>query len=194
MKIGLYFGSFNPIHVGHLIIAEAMRSALLLDKVWFVVSPHNPLKVKQSLAHEHDRYEMVRLAIGDNPYFQVSDIEFRLPQPSYTIDTLQVLSASRPADTFTLLMGEDNLRSLPKWKNYEALLEYYSIAYYPRIEIAVADAPLVKAKKVIRVDACNLDISSSYIRGLLASGKSIKYMVPDDALKYLYEKRLYGVS
>ena len=194
MKIGLYFGSFNPIHIGHLIIAEAMRDALQLDKVWFVVSPHNPLKSKASLAHEHDRYEMVRLAVDDNPYFQVSDIEFRLPQPNYTIDTLRIITEKRPNDEFVLIMGEDNLRSIHRWKNYQSLLELYSIAYYPRAHEQSNDYKIEGAKSIIRVNAINLDISSSYIRKALSLKRSIKYMVPVAAVNYIINNRLYNLS
>src|SRR5688572_11589920 len=123
MKIGLYFGSFNPIHIGHLIIANTMAENTDLEKVWFIVSPQNPFKKQADLLHEFDRYDMVKLAIADNTMLEVSDVEFSLPKPSYTIDTLYFLREKYPQHQFVLIIGEDNLSNFPKWKNYQTILD-----------------------------------------------------------------------
>ncbi len=132
MKIGLFFGSFNPIHVGHLVIAHTMASHTDLQQVWLVISPHNPHKKKQSLLHEFDRYDMVEKAIYDNPLLKACDIEFHLPQPNYTIDTLAHLQEKYPQHQFSLIMGSDNLVNFASWKNYDKILEYYHLYVYPR--------------------------------------------------------------
>ena len=132
MKVGLFFGSFNPIHTGHLIIANVMIESTDIQKVWFVVSPQNPLKKSKSLLHEFDRLDMVRAAAYDNYNLDVSDVEFNLPRPSYTIDTLVYLSEKHPDNEFVLIIGEDNLKSFPKWKNFESILKNYSLYVYPR--------------------------------------------------------------
>ncbi|HOJ91488.1 MAG TPA: nicotinate (nicotinamide) nucleotide adenylyltransferase [Saprospiraceae bacterium] len=132
MKIGLFFGSFNPIHNGHLIIAQHLLNYSAIEKLWFIVSPHNPLKEKASLAKDRERLHLVRLAIDENPDMRASDIEFNLPQPSYTIDTMAFLTEKYPQHEFSLIMGGDNLVSLPKWKNYELLISKYPILIYKR--------------------------------------------------------------
>jgi nicotinate-nucleotide adenylyltransferase len=132
MKIGLFFGSFNPIHVGHLIIANYMATQTDLEKVWLVVSPHNPLKPKKTLARDHDRLHLVRLGIGDNPRLEASNVEFGLPKPSYTIDTLTFLREKYPQHEFSLIMGGDNIATLHLWKNYEQILAHYDIYVYQR--------------------------------------------------------------
>lgn len=190
MKIGLFFGSFNPIHTGHLIIANFILENSGLKQIWFVVSPHNPLKEKKSLLNQHDRLYLVRLAIEDNPKFKASDIEFSLPQPSYTIDTLTYLAEKFPQHEFALIMGSDNLATIDKWKNYEQLLERYHIYAYQRRDstkskfhdyqnIHVLDTPLI-------------DISATQIRIMLKEKKSIRYLVPDKVMEYLTGSAYYS--
>lgn len=189
MKIGLFFGSFNPVHVGHLIIANHMATQTDLQKVWLVVSPQNPLKPKKTLARDQDRLHLVRLGIGDNPRVEASNIEFGLPQPSYTIDTLAVLKEKYPQHEFALIMGGDNIASLHLWKNYEQILAGYDIYVYkrPAYELgALADHPRIKV-----CEAPLLDISATYIRECLKEGKSIRYLVPDAVWEYLESGKLY---
>ncbi|MEM0995126.1 MAG: nicotinate (nicotinamide) nucleotide adenylyltransferase, partial [Bacteroidota bacterium] len=175
-KIGLFFGSFNPIHVGHLVIANFMATQTHLDQVWLVVSPQNPLKTKKSLAKDHDRLNLVRLATEDNPMLRVSDIEFNLPKPSYTIDTLTFLQEKYPNEQFALIMGGDNLASLHKWKNYERLLDDYDIYVYQRPNYALGE--LIEHDHVHIMEAPLMQISASYIRRCIAEKKSIRYLVP----------------
>lgn len=183
MKIGLFFGSFNPIHVGHLIIANHMATHTDLDKVWLVVSPQNPLKPKKTLARDHDRLHLVRLGIGDNPKIEASNVEFSLPKPSYTIDTLTFLKEKYPNHTFALIMGGDNIATLHLWKNYEQILAHYDIYVYkrPNYELgALATHPRVRI-----CEAPLLDISATYLRECLREGKSIRYLVPDSVFEEL---------
>ncbi len=189
MKVGLFFGSFNPIHIGHLIIANSMLEFSGLDSVWFVVSPHNPHKKKSTLLHEFDRLEMVRLAIADNPKLQVSDIEFNLPQPSYTIDTLAYISEKYPQHEFSLIMGEDNLQHFHKWKNHLKILEYHSILLYSRPNSVKTEWH--KHPKIKFVNAPLIDISATYLRYCIRSEKSIKYMVHDDVANMIKFKKYY---
>jgi len=191
MKIGLFFGSFNPIHVGHLIIAESMRENTDIHQIWFVVSPHNPLKQKSGLLHAFDRLDMVGLAVSDNPYFRVSDIELHLPEPTYTIDTLTHLSAKYPQHEFKLIIGGDNLEHFHKWKNYQAILEYYELLVYPRPHTKPNE--LFSHPKVTLVDAPLLDISATFIRKQLQKGKSVKYLLHPDVESYIRLKKLYGI-
>lgn len=183
MKIGLFFGSFNPIHVGHLIIANHMATHTDLDKVWLVVSPQNPLKPKKTLARDHDRLHLVRLGIGDNPKIEASNVEFSLPKPSYTIDTLTFLKEKYPNHTFALIMGGDNIATLHLWKNYEQILANYDIYVYKRPNYdlgALATHPRVRI-----CEAPLLDISATYVRECLREGKSIRYLVPDSVFEEL---------
>ncbi|PWJ36064.1 nicotinate (nicotinamide) nucleotide adenylyltransferase [Sediminitomix flava] len=189
MKVGLFFGSFNPIHVGHLIIANRMAESQEVDQVWFVVSPQNPFKKKKSLAHEFDRLDMVRLAISDNPLFNVSDIEFRMPRPSFTVDTLTYLSEKYPSYDFKLIVGEDNLEHFPKWKNYETVLDEYGLLVYPRPNSNASD--LVKHPNVKFIEAPLVDISATYIRKSIAEGLSLRYMVHEEVINYIESKKLY---
>ncbi len=189
MKIGLFFGSFNPIHIGHLIIANYMATQTDLNKVWLVVSPHNPLKVKASLARDYDRLHLVRLGIGDNPLLEASAVEFGLPRPSYTVDTLTYLWEKYPDRDFALIMGGDNLATLHLWKNYEVLLERCDIYVYRRPSVELG--PIAQHPRVRICAAPLLDISSTYIRECLRTGKSVRYLVPDAVLEYLEGSRLY---
>lgn len=189
MKIGLFFGSFNPIHVGHLIIANYMATQTDLEQVWLVVSPQNPLKPKNSLARDRDRLNMVQLAIEDNKLLKASDIEFKLPKPSFTIDTLTYLSEKYPQHELVLIMGGDNLATLHKWKNYEQILRGYSIYVYKRPQYDLGE--LSTHPKVHLFDAPLMEISATYIRQCLQQGKTIQYLVTDPVLKYLSESKLY---
>ena len=189
-RIGLFFGSFNPIHTGHLIIAEYMATRTDLEQVWFVVSPHNPLKLRSTLANDFDRLHMVQMAIDDNPRLKASNIEFSLPKPSYTIDTMVYLHEKYPQHQFSLIMGSDNLGSISKWKNYELLLERYIIHVYKREGIPI-DQSLIPAADIRIYDVPMLDISSTYIRQSIADGLSIRYMVPESIYQFLDGSRLY---
>jgi len=189
-RIGLFFGSFNPIHTGHLIIAEYMATRTDLEQVWFVVSPHNPLKLRSTLANDFDRLHMVQLAIDDNPRLKASNIEFSLPKPSYTIDTMVYLHEKYPQHQFSLIMGSDNLGSISKWKNYELLLERYTIHVYKREGIPI-DQSLIPTADIRIYDVPMLDISSTYIRQSIADGLSIRYMVPESIYQFLDGSRLY---
>jgi nicotinate-nucleotide adenylyltransferase len=187
MKIGLYFGSFNPIHVGHLIIAQTLFQRGGLDQVWFVVSPQNPFKKQESLAHEHDRLRMVELAIDDNFQFRASDVEFRMPRPSYTIDTLTYLSDKYPQHQFSLFLGSDNLNHFHKWKNHQAILDNYPILVYPRPgEVKTLEHPGVSY-----LDAPLLDISATFIRQSIQEGLSVRYLLPELVEGYILDKKLY---
>jgi nicotinate-nucleotide adenylyltransferase len=188
-RTGLFFGSFNPIHIGHLIIANFMATQTDLDEVWLVVSPQNPLKPKSSLANDYDRLHLARIAVEDNPLLRVSQIEFRLPKPSFTIDTLIYLREKYPDREFALIMGGDNLSTLPKWKNYEILLRDYSIRVYRR---AGNQAGELAAHPNVKIyEAPLLDLSATYIRKCIKEGKSIRYLVPEPVFEYLSNNRLY---
>lgn len=188
-KIGLFFGSFNPVHVGHMIIANYMVTQTDLKEVWFVVSPHNPLKPKKSLARDYDRLHLVRLSIGDNLALRASDIEFGLPKPSYTIDTLAYLREKYPDKQFVLIMGGDNLATLPKWKHHDLILRDYLIYVYKRPDFApaeFADHPHIRL-----FDAPQMDISATYIRRCVREGKSVQYLVTEPVFDYLNNSGLY---
>ncbi|MBK6372251.1 MAG: nicotinate-nucleotide adenylyltransferase [Saprospiraceae bacterium] len=188
--IGLFFGSFNPVHIGHLIIANHMANETDLDQVWMVVSPQNPFKDKKSLAKDRDRYNLVHLAIGDNPKLSVSDIEFSMPKPSYTIDTLTYLKEKYPNKIFYLIMGGDNVPTLPKWKNSELLIENYKIYVYKRPGYDLW--PLASHPNITSVEAPLLDISSTHIRQLIKERKSIQYLVPDAARLEIERSSIYS--
>jgi nicotinate-nucleotide adenylyltransferase len=189
LKTGLFFGSFNPIHSGHLMIASYMAEYTDLKQVWFVVSPHNPLKEKSTLLAGNHRLYMVNLAVEDDNRFRTSDIEFRLPLPSYTIDTLTYLSEKHPKKEFALIAGSDNLASLHKWKNHEALLDQYRIYVYPRPGTQASrfdDHP-----SVTRIDAPLITVSSSFIRNGIRDGKDMRYFLPDHVCRYIREMNFY---
>lgn len=194
-KIGLFFGSFNPIHIGHLAIAGYMTEFTQLEQVWFVVSPHNPLKKKESLLEDHQRLYMAQLAIGDNDHLKASDIEFKLPVPSYTIDTLAYLEEKFPQQKFLLVMGEDNLYTLHKWKNVEELIVNHQIIVYPRPytprpESGLLDQILLKAK-IQWAKAPLMDISGTFIRGGIKKGKNMSYYLAPPVWKYIEEMHFY---
>jgi nicotinate-nucleotide adenylyltransferase len=176
MKTGLFFGSYNPIHTGHLIIANYMANHTALDEIWLVVSPHNPLKDKSGLTNMYDRLEMAKLATENAEHIRVSDIEFALPQPSYTIDTLTYLHEKYPEKEFVLIMGADNLVSFKKWKNYEVITKNYQIYIYKRPGFEITDT---HNATVQILDAPLLEISSTHIRELIKERKSIRFLVPD---------------
>lgn len=197
MKIGLYFGTFNPIHVGHLIIANHMAEHADLDQVWMVVTPHNPLKKKSTLLADHHRLEMVFLATEDFPKIKPSDIEFKLSQPNYTVNTLVHLEEKYPEHAFSLIMGEDNLKSFHKWKNYEAILAHHEIYVYPRLD-ATAENPLFKNHpKIHLIDAPVVEISSTSIRENIKKGKNVLPLLPPKVWEYIdhnnfYKKKYYN--
>ena len=189
MKVGLFFGSFNPIHIGHLIIANIMVETSDLQEVWFIVSPQNPLKSSKSLAHEFDRYDMVQAGIDNSYHLRVSDIEFNMPRPSYTVDTLAHLADKHPGYKFSLIIGEDNLQSFPKWKNHQAILNNYGLYVYPRPKDSKPE--LGDHANVQWVEAPILDISATYIRNLVKQDKSIQYLVPESVAQIITSRKLY---
>ncbi len=188
-KIGLYFGSFNPIHNGHLMIAGYMAEYSDLNEIWFVISPQNPLKEKSTLLTDIHRLALVNVAIENDTRFKSSDIEFKLPQPSYTINTLTYLQEKYPQKEFALIMGADNLENLDKWKNHEQILQHFSIYVYPR-----PDSTGGKFKthpNVQWVKAPNLEISSSFIRSAIREKKNVSYFMPDKVYQYIQEMHFY---
>ena len=191
MKIGLYFGTFNPIHVGHLTIANHLAEHSDLDQVWFVVTPQSPFKKKRSLLDNYQRLEMVYLATKDYTKLRSSDIEFGLKQPNYTIDTLTYLLEKFPEHEFALIMGEDNLKSFHKWKNYELILENHSIYIYPRLSEGKVESQFHNHPKIIKVDAPIMQLSSTFIRKEIKDGKNIKPMLTEHVWKYLDEMNFY---
>jgi nicotinate-nucleotide adenylyltransferase len=188
MNIGLYFGSFNPIHVGHLIIASHILNETNLQKIWFVVSPQNPFKTSSSLLNEYDRFHLIQKAIGDNDRLRAVDIEFSLPKPSYTAYTLAYLKEKYPTHSFKIIMGSDSFQNLERWKNTEFIINNYPIIIYKRAgfeidnrlnaQIEILEAPL-------------LQISATHIRELIAAGKSIKYLVPQNVEEEIIASRFY---
>ncbi|WP_417785904.1 nicotinate (nicotinamide) nucleotide adenylyltransferase [Tenacibaculum sp.] len=190
-NIGLYFGTFNPIHIGHLIIANHLVENSDLDEIWMVVTPHNPFKKKSSLLDNHHRLEMVYLATEEYEKIQPSDIEFNLPQPNYTINTLVHISEKFPHHKFSLIMGEDNLKSLHKWKNYEVILEDYNIYVYPRVSNGVVENQFKDHKKIHRVEAPIVQISSTMIRNAINEGKNCKPLLSEKVWKYIDEMNFY---
>jgi len=189
MKVGLYFGSFNPVHIGHMIIANHMVNNTNLDMLWMVVSPHNPHKQKKSLAKDYDRLHLLNLAIDDHLKIKASDVEFQLAKPSYTIDTMTFLEEKYPQHDFSLIMGGDNLAGFHKWKNFELLLKKYPIYVYKRPSY---DLPDYANHANIHIEVAPLlDISASFIRQQIKDKKSIKYLVPDKVFKYLEDNPIY---
>ena len=191
MKIGLYFGTFNPIHIGHLTIANHLAEHSDLDQIWFVVTPQSPFKKKSSLLDNYQRLEMVFQATKDYDKLRPSDIEFGLKQPNYTIDTLVYLEEKHPNHTFSLIMGEDNLKGFHKWKNYELILENYNIYVYPRISEGKTDTQFKDHPKIHHVAAPIMEISSTFIRNSIKDGKNIRPLLPYAVWEYIDEMNFY---
>lgn len=190
MKVGLYFGTFNPIHIGHLIIANHLAEYSDLEQVWLVVTPHNPLKKKSSLLDDYNRLHMVRLAIQDYPKLQASDIEFKLPQPNYTVDTLAYLQERHPGKAFSLIMGDDNLYSFHKWKNHEHILQNHDIYVYPRM----ADDRTIHVSqtgRVHRIDAPMVEISSTFIREAIKTNKNVMPLLSKEVWEFIDRSAFY---
>ncbi len=195
-KIGLFFGSFNPIHIGHLILANYILEHSDMKELWFVVSPQNPFKDKKSLLKDHNRLDMVQLAIKNYPKMRASNVEFSLPTPSYTIDTLTYLQEKHPDYSFSLIMGEDNLGSLHKWKNYELLLKNHQIIVYPRILGEDISTPLnvtelKNHENIHQIDAPIIELSATEIRNMIKEGKNTRPMLPPEVFEYLDGSSFY---
>ncbi|MEX2484870.1 MAG: nicotinate (nicotinamide) nucleotide adenylyltransferase [Brumimicrobium sp.] len=203
MKIGLFFGTFNPIHTGHLIISNYMADYTDLDQVWLVVSPQNPLKKKKTLLEDYHRLAIVKVAIDDNIKLRASDIEFKLPRPSYTSNTLAYIKEEFPQHQFNLIMGEDNLRTFHKWKNFENILENHKLYVYPRVltiqeeeEVEqigyLPDNKLNEHENIVLCDdAPIMKVSSSFIRQAIKDGKDVRYLLTDPVHKYVDEMNFY---
>ena len=188
MKIGLFFGSFNPVHIGHKVIASYLVDFTDLDKVMFIVSPQNPLKQKISLLDQYHRLQIIRAEIEDNSKLEVSDIEFDMPKPSYTIDTLVRLKEKYPENDYSIIMGSDNLQNFHKWKNYEQILEDYSVYVYPRPGYEISGSH----KNIHLIEGVpQMEISSSFIRKSIKEGKDISYLMPEKAWIYTDEMNFY---
>ena len=191
MKIGLHFGTFNPIHIGHLIIANHMAEYSNLDQIWMVVTPHNPLKQKNTLLDDYQRLHLVRLATEEYPKIKPSDIEFKLPQPNYTVNTLAHLMEKYPQNEFSLIMGEDNLKSLHKWKNYEYILQHHDIYIYPRVSEEAENPTLKNHPRVHWIDAPIVEISSTFIRENIKNKKNIRPLLPHNVWEYVDHNNFY---
>lgn len=191
MHIGLFFGTFNPIHVGHLIIANYMAENSDMEQVWLVVTPHNPLKKKSTLLDDYQRLEMVYRATEDYSKLRPTDIEFKLPQPSYTVNTLAMLSEKYSEHRFSLIIGEDNLKTFHKWKNYEYILKQHQLYVYPRLTVEKIDKDLAKHPNIHYTEAPIIEISSTFIRNQIEAGKNVRAMLPEKVWKYLDEMNFY---
>jgi|SRR5690606_39175820 len=191
MKVGLYFGTFNPIHIGHLAIANHMAEYSDLEQIWFVVTPQSPFKTKQSLLDNHQRFEMVYRATEAYPKLKPSDIEFNLPQPNYTVNTLAYLQEKYPQHDFSLIMGEDNLKSLHKWKNYEVILEHHHVYVYPRISDGNIETQFDKHPHIHLVNAPIMEVSSTFIRSAIKDRKNIRPLLPQPVWEYIDEMHFY---
>lgn len=191
MNIGLYFGTFNPIHVGHLTIANHLAEHSDLDQVWFVVTPQSPFKKKSTLLDNHQRLDMVYRATKDYDKLRPSDIEFGLKQPNYTIDTLTYLHEKFPDYEFSLIMGEDNLKSFHKWENYELILKHHSIYVYPRLSPGKIENQFNNHPKILNVSAPIMELSSTFIRKEIAAGKNVRPMLPENVWQYIDEMNFY---
>jgi nicotinate-nucleotide adenylyltransferase len=191
MKVGLYFGTFNPIHVGHMIIANHVAEFSDLNQVWMVVTPHNPLKIKDTLLEDYKRLQLVAIAVEDFPKIKASDIEFKLPQPNYTVNTLAHLQDKFPQHEFALIMGEDNLKSLHKWKNYDVILENYDIYVYPRISTEAENLTFKNHPRIHKIDAPIVEISSTFIRENIKKKKNIQPLLPLKVWEFIDYNNLY---
>ena len=188
MHIGLYFGSFNPIHIGHLIVANHIVENTEVDKIWFVVSPHNPLKDAHSLLNEYHRLHLVELAIEDDTRFRASNVEFHLPKPSFTIDTLTYLVEKFPLEKFSVILGSDSFQNIHRWKNFENLVAHYSFIVYNRPGFDIKET---HGADVTVMDAPLLQISSTYVRQQIKTGKSVRYLLPEPVFRYVEDNRYY---
>ncbi len=201
MKVGLYFGTFNPIHIGHLIIANHVAEYSDLDQIWMVVTPHNPLKNKNTLLDDYQRLQLVFLATEDYPKIKPSDIEFKLPQPNYTVNTLAHLQEKYPQHIFSLIMGEDNLKSLHKWKNHEVILQNHAIYVYPRVsgetdtsqkgELEKQNLTFKNNPKIHFIDAPIVEISSTFIRENIKNKKNVRPLLPSKVWEYIDHNNIY---
>ncbi|MGB3778559.1 MAG: nicotinate (nicotinamide) nucleotide adenylyltransferase [Tunicatimonas sp.] len=193
MNIGLFFGSFNPIHLGHLIIANVVREQTNLQQVWFVVSPQNPFKKAKSLLNEYDRLRMVELAVEDNYDLRACNIEFSMPKPSFTADTLAYLSERYPTHQFHLILGSDNLTHFHRWKNYQAIIDHHTLYVYARPEASASkiNDEISNHPSLHYVEAPLLNISATFIRSLVQQDRSVKYLVADRVADYIRDKKLY---
>jgi nicotinate-nucleotide adenylyltransferase len=191
MKVGLYFGTFNPIHIGHLIIANHFAEYSGLDQIWMVVTPHNPLKKKDTLLDDYQRLQLVFLATEEYPKIKPSDIEFKLPQPNYTVNTLAYLQEKYPQYIFSLIMGEDNLKSLHKWKNYDIILQNYEVYVYPRISTELENSKFKNNPKIQFIDAPIVEISSTFIRENIKNKKNVRPLLPEKVWEYIDHNNLY---
>lgn len=191
MKIGLFFGSFNPIHIGHLILANYILEHSDMNELWFVVSPQNPFKEKKTLLNDHYRLDMVELAVKKYPKIRASDIEFHLPKPSYTIDTLAYLKEKYPQHTFALIMGEDNLEGLHKWKNADYLVDNYQIIVYPRITEEKTTSKYDNHTNICKIDAPVIELSATEIRKMIKERKNIRPMVSPEVYDFLDKNGFY---
>jgi nicotinate-nucleotide adenylyltransferase len=191
MKIGLYFGTFNPIHIGHLVIANHLAEYSDLNQIWFVVTPQSPFKIKQSMLDNYQRLEMVYRATKEYDKLKPSDIEFNLPQPNYTVNTLAYLQEKYPKHEFSLIMGEDNLKGFHKWKNYEWILLNHKIYVYPRLSEGIVETKFEDHPNIQKVDAPIMELSSTFIRNAIKQGKNVKPMLPEHVWEYLDEMNFY---
>lgn len=191
MKIGLYFGTFNPIHVGHLIIANHMAEYSGLEQIWMVVTPHNPHKEKNSLLDDYKRLHLVALATEDFPKLKASDFEFKLPQPNYTVNTLAHLQDKFPSHEFSLIMGEDNLKTFHKWKNYEVILQNHDIYVYPRVSSEATNLAFENHPRIHKINAPIVEISSTFIRENRKNKKNIQPLLPAKVWEYIDYNNLY---
>ncbi len=195
MKTGLYFGSFNPVHIGHMAIANYIYEYSDLDEIWFVVSPHNPLKKKSSLLAGHHRIRLAEIAIADDRRFRVSDIESKLPQPSYTIDTVSYLREKHPGHQFALIMGSDNLLTIHKWKNADILMEICKIFVYPRKNTSKDPSPelkeIIQTADIEIVDAPFMEISGTFIRSAISETRDIRHFLPPGVWQYITDMNFY---
>jgi len=191
MKIGLYFGTFNPIHVGHLIIANHLAEHSDLEQIWMVVTPHNPLKQKNTLLDDYQRLHLVRLATEEYDKIKPSDIEFKLPKPNYTVNTLAHLLEKYPQHEFSLIMGEDNLKSFHKWKNYEYILQNHVIYIYPRVSEGDDNSEFVNHPRIHKIDAPIVEISATFIRENIKNKKNIRPLLPHNVWEYVDHNNFY---
>jgi nicotinate-nucleotide adenylyltransferase len=189
MNIGLYFGSFNPVHHGHLIIANHVVQSTDLDQVWFIVSPQNPMKPAAGLLNEYHRLYLIKIAIDGENHLRVSDIEFKLPKPSYTIDTLTYIHEKYPQHEFSIIMGSDSYQNLARWKNHEQLIK--NTSFYIYVRAGFENIPEYKQAKIKVLDAPLLQISATHIRNILREGKSIRFLVPDCVKEEIERNRYY---